>query len=79
MVIKGNDFEAFVNGEKLGTYTNDAFNAGKVGFLIWAGSATFDDVVITGPNISGGAAVNPSGKTTIAWGKLKTSPSRRIK
>ncbi|MBM3240187.1 hypothetical protein FJZ31_28210 [Candidatus Poribacteria bacterium] len=71
VVIKGNDFDAFFDGQKIGTYTNDAFAAGQVGFLVWAGSATFDDVVITGPNISGAAAVSASGKITTVWGKLK--------
>ena len=72
VVINGNDFEAFFNGEKIETYTNDAFATGQVGFLVWGGSATFDDVVITGPNISGDTAVRAAGKIASVWGKLKT-------
>lgn len=71
VVINGNDFEAFFNGEKIETYTNDAFATGQVGFLVWGGSATFDDVVITGPNISGDTAVSTSGKIASVWGKIK--------
>ena len=71
VVINGNDFDAFFDGQKIGAYTNDAFAAGQVGFLLWAGSATFDDVVINGPNVSGGTAVSASGKIATIWGQIK--------
>lgn len=73
VAISGSDFDVFFNGDDMGTYSNDVFDVGKVGLLVWAGSATFDDVVITGPNIVGGLAVKPFSKTSTLWGKLKFS------
>lgn len=71
IVISGDDFDVFFDGQKVGAYTNNRFKAGKVGLLVWAGSATFDDVVIEGPNVSGGARVKPYRKKTTIWGMLK--------
>lgn len=72
VIIQDNDFDVLFDGEKMGRYSNDAFDTGKVGLLVWAGSATFDDAVITGPNIIGNLAVSLSEKTTAFWGRLKT-------
>lgn len=71
VIIQDDDFDALFDGEKVGTYSNNAFDTGRVGLLVWAGSATFDDVAVAGPNITGNAAVSPSGRTAILWGQLK--------
>lgn len=53
IIIDKNTFNVFFDGEKISSYTNDKFKTGRVGLLVWEGSATFDDVVIKGNNVSG--------------------------
>jgi len=69
--ISGDDYDAFFDGKKVGSYKNTKFKTGKVGLLVWASSATFDDVVIKGPNVPTVMAVDPKGKCATFWGKLK--------
>lgn len=71
IIIDKNTFTAFFDGKKAGDYTNDKFKAGKVGLLVWESSATFDDVVIEGKNVSNLMSVSPQRKQTLLWGAIK--------
>ena len=72
IIIDKNDFNVFFDGKKIGNYTNDKFKTGRVGLLVYEGSATFDDVVIDGKNISGLMVINPHKKQTLLWGAIKS-------
>ncbi len=72
IIIDKNTFTAFFDGKKAGDYTNDKFKTGKVGLLVWEGSATFDDVVIEGKNVSSLMSVSPTRKQALLWGAIKT-------
>jgi hypothetical protein len=70
--IEGDNFDVLWDGQKVGNYTNNKFKTGKVGLLVWAGSATFDDVIINGPNITGASIVESHcKKAVVTWGTLK--------
>jgi hypothetical protein len=75
IVIKGDTHDAYFDGKLIGNYKNDKFKTGQVGLLVWAGSATFDDVKITGPNVvgtgGGPVSVSPKGNLATFWGKMK--------
>ncbi len=72
IVIDKNNFTAFFDGKKVGDYTNDKFQTGRVGLLVWEGSATFDDVVIEGKNISGLMVIRLNKSKTSLWGAIKS-------
>jgi hypothetical protein len=72
IIIDKNDFNVFFDGEKISNYTNDKFKIGRVGLLVYEGSATFDDVVMDGKNISGLMVINPHKKQTLLWGAIKS-------
>jgi hypothetical protein len=48
IVIVEDTFEAYFDDEFIADYTNDELSTGQVGLLVWNGSATFDNVRITG-------------------------------
>lgn len=70
--IVGNDFTAFFDGKEVGIYTNDKFKSGRVGLLVWESSATFDDVIITGKNVSGLMVVDNGIRCPQTWGAIKS-------
>lgn len=72
IIIDKNNFSVFFDGKKVGDYTNDKFKTGRVGLLVWESSATFDDVIIEGKNISGLMVVSPHKKQPLLWGEIKS-------
>lgn len=75
LVAKGDTFEGYYNDKLIATMKHSAFKTGRVGLLVWAGSACFDDVQIAGKDIPVGLAVRPQKTTaTLRWGDLKTLP-----
>ena len=72
VVVKGEVFEGYYNDKLVTTMKHQDHEQGRVGLLVWQGSSRFDDVSITGPGIPG-LAVNPKGKLTSTWSRIKAS------
>ena len=65
-----------VNDEVFTVIDDEPLKGGQAGLVVADGQAHFDDVEITGPNISNGGPgkarpVNPKAKLATTWGKLK--------
>lgn len=75
LVAKGETFEGYYNDKLIATMKHSALKTGRVGLLVWSGSACFDDVQVTGKGIQEVLAVRPQNTTaTLRWGELKTLP-----
>ena len=79
VVVEGNTFELYWNGDLINTVTHDAFEAGTVGVASWInaglavgdhGGTTYDDFSVDGPGIPA-LSVEPEGKLATTWATLK--------
>jgi hypothetical protein len=70
LVVKGNTFQFFVDGEDMGKWTEDKFKTGMVGIRVWSASMAIDDFDINGPGIAA-SVVDPQSKIAVAWGEIK--------
>ena len=82
LIVEGNEFQLFVNDEELVPEATDnlgnEYDAGKIGVFAWQTTASFDNIMVYGPEIKGAAvdnegniAVDSQGKLATAWGELK--------
>jgi len=81
VVVKGNTFDLYFNGNLIKTVTHDALKTGSVGTFVWInggtalgnhGGVAFNDLNIDGKGIPGSlAAVELSGKLAVTWAGLK--------
>ena len=64
------DYTLFINDEEVATIADPAQDGlGRVGLATWSTQASYDDVLVYGPE--GPLAVNPAGKTATTWAKVK--------
>ncbi len=70
--VVGNKFNCYLDDELMFKLedTKNTYSWGRIGFRMWNSHARYDDLDIRGPGIPG-AAVNPGGKITTAWGQIK--------
>jgi len=68
---KGDTFEGYFNGKLINVYKDNTFKSGPGGLVVWESSATFDDVLIEGPDVPV-LSVNPKDKIATIWGKVKS-------
>jgi len=74
VVVEGNLFKLFINGEAQSEQKDGVgapYKTGKIGVWAWQTKASFDDVKVTGKNIKDTLAVEPRNKLAIIWGRLK--------
>ena len=72
VVVAGDTFELWIDGEMQSQDTDASYAAGKAGVWAWATMASFDDFSVTGAGIAdNGTPVEPQGKLTTAWGRMK--------
>lgn len=71
VVVEGDTFELWIDGELQSTESNGDYATGKVGVWAWATMASFDDVTVTGDGIDDSVAVESRGKLASVWGDLK--------
>lgn len=81
VVVEGNTFDLYWNGDLINTFEHDAFEAGKIGLFGWVnggspvagpgGGIVFDDFSAEGPGIPSTLSVEPGSKLTVSWGKIK--------
>lgn len=76
LVVEGMQASIFVNDEEpfdpVGIM--DGFEQGRIGLRQWADHGHYDNVLISGPGIPrspGELAVEPNGKLSSAWGRIK--------
>ena len=79
VVVEGDTFELYWNGDLIETVTHDAFKTGTVGVASWInaglavgehGGAAYDDFNVEGPGIPA-ISVEPKGKLATTWAGLK--------
>ena len=76
--LEGDQIRTFVNGEKNVETTDASFSKGKVGIGVGRGASPpiyIDSITVEGKGISG-FSVDPSGKTAVTWGCIKSSSWR---
>jgi hypothetical protein len=80
VVVEGDTFELYWNGDLIQTVTHDAFKTGKVGVASWInagltvgehGGAAYDDFDVEGPGIPA-MSVEPEDKLATTWAGLKS-------
>lgn len=70
LIVKGNSFQFFVDGEDMGKWEDNQLKSGMVGVRVWNAVMAVDDFDISGPGIPS-TAVEPQGKIAITWSKIK--------
>ena len=70
LIVKGNSFQVFVDGEDMGIWKDDQLKTGMIGIRTWNASMAIDDFDINGPGIPA-TAVESNGKIAATWGKIK--------
>lgn len=70
LIVEGNSFQFFLDGEDMGVWEDDQLETGMVGVRVWNATMAVDDFDINGPGIKS-SAVDSQGKLAIAWGKIK--------
>jgi hypothetical protein len=80
VVVEGDTFELYWNGDLIETVTHDVFKTGKVGVASWVnaglvvgehGGVAYDDFNVEGEGIPG-MSVEPEDKLVTTWAKLKS-------
>ena len=77
MVVEGRKIQSWWNGEEILSIEDKVWEKGTISFTTFTEDGYFDNVRVVGPGIplDKSEAVEPEGKLTITWGKLKTSYS----
>ena len=75
MVVEGKKIQSWWNGEEILSIEDKAWEKGTISFTTFTEDVFFDNVRVAGPGIplDKGEAVEPEGKLTTTWGKLKSS------
>lgn len=71
IVVEGDRFQLFLDGQLQDDVKDPNYKEGRIGVWAWQTKASFDDVKVTGKAIPDNLAVEPSGKLSVAWGRLK--------
>ena len=71
VVVEGEVFKFYINGELQGEQKDGTYKTGMIGVWGWETGASFDDVTITGDNVKDTLAVEPNNKLATTWGRLK--------
>lgn len=82
IVVEGDHFEFYINGEPACEFDDNSIPSGKVGLCVRNAHAHFDDLIISGDDVEDGGnwdpaehlegkAVEPKGKLATTWGTLK--------
>jgi len=75
-VANEDNFEFYIDGELMASYTDDRFSTGCIMLQTNACLSNFDNIVITGDGIPDNTnnitAVSSSGKLAIGWGQLRS-------
>ena len=71
VVVEGEVFKFYINGELQGEQKDGTYKTGMIGVWGWETGASFDDVTITGDNVEDTLAVDPNRKLATTWGRLK--------
>lgn len=81
VVVEGNTFELYWNGDLIQTATHDAFETGSVGVASWINAGTavgehggtaYDDFNVEGTGIPT-ISVEPKDKLAISWGRIRNA------
>lgn len=71
VVVEGEVFKFYINGELQGEQKDGTYKTGMIGVWGWETGASFDDVTITGDNVKHTLAVEANNKLATTWGRLK--------
>ncbi len=74
IIVEGDHFEFYIDGEPAGEFDDKSLSSGNVGLFVRNTQAHFDDVVITGPEIPDGGpgfAITSQSKLATVWGSVK--------
>ena len=71
VVVEGEIFTFYINGELQGEQKDGTYKTGMIGVWAWETGASFDDVTITGDNVKDTLDVDPNQKLATTWGRLK--------
>ena len=73
VVVAGDTFELWVDGELQSEDVDNTYSTGKIGVWAWSSTASFDDVMVTGANIVDTLAVDAGDKVATVWGLMKAA------
>ncbi|MBD3182677.1 hypothetical protein GF312_10315 [Candidatus Poribacteria bacterium] len=71
LVVEGNHFQFYVDGEDMGEWEDDQLETGMIGLRVWNAIMAVDDLSIEGPNIPK-TTVEPQEKLASTWGMVKS-------
>ncbi len=71
IVVEGDTFELYLNGEFQSEDTDGVYKTGQVGVWAWETEASFDDFTVYGDNIEDTLAVEANNKLATTWARLK--------
>ncbi len=71
VIVEGDTFQLWVDGELQSEDVNNTYSTGKIGVWAWSSKASFDDVTVEGANIVDTLAVESAGKLATVWGRMK--------
>lgn len=72
IIVDNSHYEIFIDGRKVITYDDNTFIKGGIGMGARDVVAFFDDIRVTGDNVSDMTSVKLSGKTATTWAALKS-------
>lgn len=74
VVVEGDTFQLWINDKLQREDKDKTYLSGQIGVWGSRADASFDDVMVTGKDIAGAGsvAVQPAGKLTSTWGRVKS-------
>jgi len=84
IIVKGDNFEFYIDGNPAGEFKDNSIPSGKVGLVVKNAHVHFDDLIISGDDVEDGGSWDPAkhpgekaveskGKIAMTWGKIKSN------
>jgi hypothetical protein len=71
IIVDGDRFQLFLDGQLQDDLKDPNYKEGRIGAWAWQTKASFDNFKITGKDIPDNLAVEPAGKLSVVWGRMK--------
>ena len=71
VIVKGNTFEGYYEDKLINTIEDEDLKKGKVGIRVYGCTSHIDDFDVNGTGIPPTKSVEPAGKLSTTWGRLK--------
>jgi hypothetical protein len=60
IIVKGDNFEFYIDGEPAGEFKDNSIPSGKVGLVVKNAHVHFDDLIISGDDVKDGGSWDPA-------------------